>query len=223
MERDQLQVAEKRIREAIASPVSDGWKEPVAEKEEEKKPQLGGPTLPKLECRVCEKVIGQTKDKTDLRLGKATIEVDKPPKAVFELLWDVNGYRHWDSTTVQEQKLVQEIEPNRTQILHVKHKVLAAASLRRDIVLLRTWKEEPNGGYLIIQTSTTSPKVPKSGDYVRAEVPFSGFLIEGAGPNKSKVTLTSVLDFGAWIHEKFVEGETVRIGHRLTKIKQRLA
>ena len=93
MERDNLAAAEKKVRDAIASPESDGWKEPVAEKEEEKKPQLGGPAAPKLECKVVEKIIGQTKDKLDLRLAKASIEIDKPAKAVFDLVWDVNGYK----------------------------------------------------------------------------------------------------------------------------------
>ena len=93
MERDLLSTAEKKLRDAIASPESDGWKEPVAEKEEEKKPQLGGPSAPKLECKVVEKVIGQTKEKIDLRLARASIDIDKPAKAVFDLIWDVNGYK----------------------------------------------------------------------------------------------------------------------------------
>lgn len=86
--------------------------------------------------------------------------------------------QHWDAPTVSEQKVVQEVEAGKTQILHVKHKVLAASCIRRDLVVLRTWKEEPNGGYLVVLTSTTSPKVPKSNDFVRAELPFAGYLIE---------------------------------------------
>ena len=40
-----------------------------------------------------EKVIGQTKEKIDLRLARASIDIDKPAKAVFDLIWDVNGYK----------------------------------------------------------------------------------------------------------------------------------
>lgn len=93
MERDQLQAAEQKVRAHLASPESDGWKEPVGEKEEKEKPQLGGPSAPKLECRVVEKVIGQNKEKVDLRLARASIDIAKPPKAVFDLIWDINGYK----------------------------------------------------------------------------------------------------------------------------------
>lgn len=31
------------------------------------------------------------------------------------------------------------------------------------------------------------------------------------------------MDFGAWLHEKFIEAESLRVGQRITKIKQRLA
>src|SRR6185312_10310378 len=84
-----LQFAENKVREAIASPLSDGWKEPEAEKEEEKKPKLGGPTAAALETKVYEKIIGQSKEKLDLRLAKASIEIEKPAKHVFDIIWDV--------------------------------------------------------------------------------------------------------------------------------------
>lgn len=73
---------------------------------------------------------------------------------------------------------MQEIEPGKTQLLHVKHKVLAASCIRRDLAVLRTWKEEGNGGYLVVLTSIQSTKVPKSNDFVRGELVFAGYLIE---------------------------------------------
>jgi len=210
-----LNAALPRVRQALAD--QSDW----AKRDPEPTASRGGPVAA-VEAVAYEKIIGKNKEQMDLRLGKSSVEVDAPGKVIFDTIWSIDSHRPggWDTPTVKEQSVIDEPQPGKVQVLYVVHKILSAASAPRDLVIARSWQQEPNNGYLIWYTSITHPKVSaKKEGHVRAEQLFAGYLIEPLSPSKCRLTCVSVLDFGAWIHEKFCEGEVVRVAQRLSKIK----
>jgi hypothetical protein len=95
-------------------------------------------------------------------------------------LIDLNAVKPggWDTATVSDQHVIEEVQPGRVQIVYQQHKILSAASAKRDLVIVRGWQQEGNG-YLVWGTSVPShPKAPKKEGYIRAELLYNGWLIE---------------------------------------------
>jgi len=216
MAQEALNAVLPRLRQALADKAE--W----VKREPEASTPKGGPVAP-VEAVAYEKIIGKNKESVELRLGKSTLEIDAPGKVIFDVIWSLDNHRPggWDTPTVKDQQVIEEPVPGKVQVLYVIHKILSAASAPRDLVVARTWQPETNNGYLIWSVSVNHPKVPaKKEGHVRGELLFSGWLIEPISNSRCRVTAVSALDFGAWIHEKFCEGEVLNVARRLSKIKQ---
>jgi len=145
------------------------------------------------------------------------LEIDATADKVFSIFWDINAQRKWDAATTGDISILEQGNP---QLVYMQHKVLSAASAKRDVLISRGNKKEGNTIWCYA-TSVTSPKCvehPKA-VFTRATQVFIGFLIESQG-SKCKATLVSCFDFSGWIHIKFINQEVLRVAQRLVKIKQ---
>eukprot|EP01097_Dermamoeba_algensis_P012089 TRINITY_DN972_c0_g1_i1.p1 TRINITY_DN972_c0_g1~~TRINITY_DN972_c0_g1_i1.p1 ORF type:complete len:126 (-),score=26.72 TRINITY_DN972_c0_g1_i1:23-400(-) len=119
--------------------------------------------------------------------------------------------------TVADQKLLEETGEG--QLVYQQHKTLSAASSKRDVVFRRKYEEQGNTIFAYA-ASEANPLMPENKQFARATLILHGIRIEQLNDKLSRVTLVSCLDFGGWIHEKFLEQEVSRVALRLIKIKQ---
>uniref|UniRef100_A0A8C4PYK4 DLC1 Rho GTPase activating protein n=1 Tax=Eptatretus burgeri TaxID=7764 RepID=A0A8C4PYK4_EPTBU len=126
-----------------------------------------------------------------LRLWKACSEVDAPPQRLLQRL---RNERHlWDPDLLHWQ--VVETLDNHTELFRYVLDSMAPHPAR-DYLVLRSWQTDlPRGCCVLVTTSVEHPEVPAdTGGEVRGMVLASRFLLEPAGPGRSRLTHICRLD-----------------------------
>jgi hypothetical protein len=63
------------------------------------------------------------------------------------------------------------------QIVHESYKAFNSPYKYRDFCLLRSWRKEADGGYVVVNRSVQHPDIPEEKDSVRSTMQASGFLL----------------------------------------------
>jgi hypothetical protein len=165
---------------------------------------------------VYNKVHGVTQDKVPLFVTRATAVLPHSADKLFQTLWDVQLALKWNVSTISSIALLRE--SGNSQTLYEQHKTLSAASARRDVVYTRAYEKRGDGSYWIYSSSINDPSKPESKEFVRAWIVFSGIEIKPMAGGKAEITSVWCLDFGGWLHVKFIEGEFSNVALRLSRI-----
>uniref|UniRef100_UPI00358FC46C rho GTPase-activating protein 7-like n=1 Tax=Myxine glutinosa TaxID=7769 RepID=UPI00358FC46C len=126
-----------------------------------------------------------------LRLWKACTEVDVPPQRLLQRL---RNERHlWDPDLLHWQ-VVETLDDHTELFRYVLDSM--APHPARDYLVLRSWRTDlPRGCCVLVTTSVEHSEVPAdTGGEVRGMVLASRFLLEPAGPGRSRLTHICRLD-----------------------------
>jgi len=165
---------------------------------------------------VYNKVHCVSTDKVPIFITRATAVLPHSADKVFSTLWDPQLALKWNVSTVSAISVVRQT--SNSQRLYEQHKTLSAASARRDVVYDRAYEKRGDGSYWVYGSSVEEPSKPDSKEFVRAWVVFFGIEIKPMGASKSEITVVWCLDFGGWLHVKFIEGEFSNVALRLSRI-----
>eukprot|EP00475_Leptophrys_vorax_P042443 TRINITY_DN8001_c0_g1_i1.p2 TRINITY_DN8001_c0_g1~~TRINITY_DN8001_c0_g1_i1.p2 ORF type:complete len:236 (+),score=58.35 TRINITY_DN8001_c0_g1_i1:658-1365(+) len=134
-----------------------------------------------------------------LRVGLA---IGHSPEEVLETLLDVPKKKDWD-VKFHKGRVVKQISDN-IDIVHESYKSFNSPYKYRDFCLLRSWRKEADGGYVVMTRSVQHPDVPEQKDSVRASMQASGFLLTPVTSHESSGPLSVTLLL--WIAQLDREG-----------------
>jgi len=138
-----------------------------------------------------------TKEFPSLR-AKATIQAS--PKEVFDLIMDDSKRTMWDDG-VEKNEVLRQISET-SHIVYVQMRPIWIGPLYtgpRDLVLLRYWRRDPDGTYVVTWQSVEDPDLsPAREGYTRGKIFAMGFSIAAVEkqPNQSLVRLFCHADPG---------------------------
>jgi len=157
----------------------------------------------------------KTKDGADVYVTKCNMTVKGT--TVQDLL---NTYLTqqgtWDFASTS---LIQCIE-NRgsSEVMYAQHKVLSAASVKKDCVFERTHSISGNTAK-VYATSIVHPSRPeKYQGYGRSFILFHGCYIIETSPGTIDFTFVHCYDFNGWVHDKFIIAEKAKTAARMNKL-----
>jgi len=165
---------------------------------------------------VYNKVFCVSKDKVPIFVTRATAVLPHSADKIFQTYWDPQLALKWNVSTVSAISVVSQTA--NSQVLYEQHKTLSAASARRDVVYERAFEKRGDGSYFVYGSSKDESSKPESKDFVRSWIVFAGLEIKPMAGNKCEVNQVWCLDFGGWLHVKFIEGEWGNVALRLSRI-----
>jgi len=165
---------------------------------------------------VYNKVHCVSTDKVPVFVTRASAVLAHPADKVFQVLWDPQAALKWNVSTVASINVLSQT--SNSQVLYEQHKTLSAASARRDLVYERAYEKRPDGSYWVYGVSLNEPSKPEVKEFVRCWLVFSGFEVKPMAGNKTELSVVWCLDFGGWLHTKFIEQEWGNVGLRLSRI-----
>jgi len=156
----------------------------------------------------------KTKDGADVFVAKCNMSVKSTPSELLNTY--LNGQGTWDFASTS---LVQCIGNNGgNEIMYAQHKVLSAASVKKDCVFERTQVQTSNG-YKVYATSVSHSSRPeKYQGYGRSFILFHGCYIFETSPGICDFTFVHCYDFNGWVHDKFIIAEKAKVAARMNKI-----
>jgi hypothetical protein len=165
---------------------------------------------------VYNKVHCVSRDKVPIFITRATAVLPFSADKLFATVWEPTLALKWNVSTVSSISVVSQ--SSNSQRLYEQHKTLSAASARRDCVYDRAYEKRGDGSYWIFATSVEDSSRAESKDFVRSWIVFSGIEIKPMAGGKSEITSIWCLDFGGWLHVKFIEAEFSNVALRLSRI-----
>jgi len=156
----------------------------------------------------------KTKDGADVFVTKCNMTVKSTPQDLLNTY--LNGQANWDFASTS---MIQSIE-NRgsSEIMYAQHKVLSAASVKKDCVFERSHSLTSNGAKAYA-TSVTHPSRPeKYQGYGRSFILFHGCYINETSPGTCDFTFVHCYDFNGWVHDKFIIAEKAKTAARMNKL-----
>ena len=93
------------------------------------------------------------------------------PTSIFRLLHDVEHMHKWDGT-VHSGRVIETLDAH-SDMIHIIYKPVWIFPLwlkPRDICLLRYWRREEDGSYVICYQSTSHSNCKPTSKYIRARV-----------------------------------------------------
>mmetsp|Transcript_33797 Transcript_33797/g.40846 ORF Transcript_33797/g.40846 Transcript_33797/m.40846 type:complete len:556 (-) Transcript_33797:334-2001(-) len=113
-------------------------------------------------------------------IHKTATVVPGSPEMVFKLVMNVESMPMWDAS-VDSANVIEEIDSH-SAVLHIKYKPVTGAfwplwSRPRDLCIMRNWRREEDGSYIIIYQSTQHSSCPTQKGYVRAYLHGGGYTI----------------------------------------------
>jgi len=157
----------------------------------------------------------KTKDGADVYVTKCNMTVKGT--TVQDLLSTyLNQQGVWDFASTS---LIQSIEnKGSSEIMYCQHKVLSAASVKKDCVFERTIVQNSNSAK-VYATSVVHPSRPeKYQGYGRSFILFHGCYIIETSPGLIDFTFVHCYDFNGWVHDKFVVAEKAKTAARMNKL-----
>eukprot|EP01127_Copromyxa_protea_P006688 TRINITY_DN16690_c0_g1_i1.p1 TRINITY_DN16690_c0_g1~~TRINITY_DN16690_c0_g1_i1.p1 ORF type:complete len:292 (+),score=67.07 TRINITY_DN16690_c0_g1_i1:27-902(+) len=160
------------------------------------------------------KLVHTTNDKTEVYVTKGCVKATgTTAQKVFDSYW--SQQLKWDTSTVAEMKILQD--NGNSQIVYQTHKVLSAASAKKDLVFERSYSQDGTG-YVIYSHSVESPLMPVQRQFGRANLLFHKCTIRDVSPGTVELVFLWCFDFNGWIHVKFIDAEKTKVALRATRI-----
>jgi hypothetical protein len=114
---------------------------------------------------------------------------------------------------------IQILEQNgNNQIVYLQHKVLSAASVKKDCVIERTQVMVNNGAKVYATSVANNARPEKYQGYGRSFLLFHGCYILETSPGVIDFTFVHCYDFNGWVHDKFVTAEKAKTASRMAKL-----
>jgi hypothetical protein len=156
----------------------------------------------------------KTKDGADIFVTKCNMTVKTSTQDLLNTY--LNGQGTWDFSSTSSVLSIGNNGGN--EIMYAQHKVLSAASVKKDCVFERT-VVNVNNGVKVYATSVTHQSRPeKYQGYGRSFILFNGCYILETNPGVCDFTFVHCYDFNGWIHDKFILAEKAKTAARMNKI-----
>jgi len=165
---------------------------------------------------VYNKVFCVSKDKVPIFITRASAVLPYSADKLFQTVWEPQLALKWNVSTVSAISTVSQ--SGNSQVLYEQQKTLSAASARRDVVYERAYEQRSDGSYWIYGGSINNASKPESKDFVRSWIVFFGYEIKPMSGGKAEISFVWCLDFGGWLHSKFIEAEFSNVALRLSRI-----
>jgi len=167
---------------------------------------------------VYNKVFCISTDKVPVFVTRTSTVLHHSADKLFQTFWDPTLELKWNVSTVSRMEVVKD--SGNTQLVYQEHKTLSAATAKRDVLYDRMYEKDGSGTYWIVASSHKDDSVkPVDKNHVRAHIVFMGVQIKPiAGKNDSEVTVVWCIDFGGWLHVKFIEQEFTNVSLRVVRL-----
>jgi len=157
----------------------------------------------------------KTKDGADVYVTKCHMKVKSSPQALLNTY--LNTQTNWDFASTSAFEVLENKGEN-SQIVYAQHKVLSAASNKKDSVVERTWTLKPGEARIYATSVNHSARPEKYQNYARSLVLFSGVYITETSTGVCDFTWVYSYDFNGWVHDKFILAEKSKLAARMNKI-----
>lgn len=157
----------------------------------------------------------KTKDGADVFVTKCNMTVKGCTVGdLFATYWNTQGT--WDFASTSAVQILED--RGNSQIVYLQHKVLSAASVKKDCVIERT-STVTNSTAKAYATSVVHKDRPeKYNGYGRSFLIFHACYIQETSPGTLDFTFVHCYDFNGWVHDKFVIAEKAKTAARMNKI-----
>jgi len=156
----------------------------------------------------------KTKDGADVFVTKCNMTVKSSVSDLFNTYW--NTQPTWDFASTSAVQILEDRGSD--QVVYAQHKVLSAASVKKDCVFERTSSLNSNSEKAYATSVTHSSRPEKYQGYGRSFIYFHGCFIIETSPGVCDFTFVHCYDFNGWVHDKFVIAEKAKTAARMNKI-----
>jgi len=157
----------------------------------------------------------RTKDGADVFVTKCNLKVKSTPQALLNTY--LNTQTNWDFASTSSFEVLEN-KGEAHQIVYAQHKVLSAASNKKDSVVERTWSLKPGEARVYATSVNHNSRPEKYQNYARSFVMFHGVYITEIAHGVCEFTIVYCYDFNGWVHDKFILAEKSKLAARMNKI-----
>jgi len=157
----------------------------------------------------------QTKDGAEVFVNKCNMVVKG---ATVQALLDryMTQQGDWDFGSTSNVQILEQ-NGNR-QTVYLQHKVLSAASVKKDCVIERNQVLSPGSAKVYATSVNHKSRPDKYEGYARSFLLFHGCYIVEKQQGLIDFTFVHCYDFNGWVHDKFVIAEKSKTAARMCKL-----